>query len=81
MILDHPKAKSPRHAVWGRNIRSLRMALQMSQTALADAVGVKQQSVSYWEKGITAPRDDQKLAIAQALKTDVAYLFPLRAMS
>lgn len=73
--------KSPRHAEWGRNIRSLRKALNLTQDDLAETLKVTQQSVSYWEKGVAAPRDDQKLAIAKALNSDVAYLFPLRAAS
>lgn len=70
--------KNARLELWGNNIRSHRKALKKSQLELAEELGLKQQSVSYWEKGLTAPRDDHKLAVARALQTEVAYLFPLR---
>lgn len=68
-----------RHQEWGERVRGLRKAHDMTQAALAAAVGVTPQSVYNWERGLNAPRDDQKLAIAKALNSDVAYLFPLRA--
>jgi transcriptional regulator with XRE-family HTH domain len=68
-----------RREEWGANIRALRKSHSLSQAQLASQLGVSPQSVYNWERGLNAPRDEQKLAIAKALNSDVAYLFPLRA--
>ena len=38
------------------NIRVHRESLNMTQQALADAVGVKRSTVAMWEKGVIYPR-------------------------
>lgn len=48
----------------------------MSQARLAELLKVTQQSVSDWELGRMAPRDDMRLAIAEVLHMDVQVLFP-----
>lgn len=62
---------------WGKNIRRSRQAMGLTQTQLAELVGVRQSSVAKWERGINTPRDHQKVAIASALHIDVRMLFPL----
>ena len=37
-------------------IRALRHAMQLSQQAFAEELGVRQQTVSEWETGLYAPR-------------------------
>lgn len=75
--------------LWGDNIRrgrallnnegSFRSADQpaMSQVRLAQLLDVTQQSVSEWERGTSAPRDDMKVRLAEVLHQDVRQLFPL----
>lgn len=75
--------------LWGRNIAHGRAALNaegglrsgdeppMSQARLAELLGVTQQTVSDWERGVNAPRDDLKVEIAGVLHQDVWQLFPL----
>lgn len=62
--------------LWASNIRFGRRALRMTQSVLAQKVGVAQQTVAKWEAG-DPPRDEHKVAIAEALRQDVRQLFPL----
>lgn len=66
-----------RTRTWGKNIERGRDALGMTQAQLAEAVGVTQQAVSSWEQGLSTPRDEMRLALAEVLHQDVAQLFPL----
>lgn len=76
--------------LWGRNIEQGRKRLSadgtrfraddeapMSQTTLAEHVDVTQQTVSDWEAGRTAPRDEHKVKVATVLHQDVHQVFPL----
>ena len=68
------------HREWGRRIRDRRLALGLTQTQLADILGVHQPALSYWEKGVSAPRDDHKVKLAGALATTVHDLFAFPAV-
>ena len=48
--------------------------LNLSRGQLADAVGVTAGAVSLWLSGERTPGRDKVVQIAQALKTDVAWL-------
>lgn len=61
--------------VWGRKIRLQRKAMQMSQRQLAEAVGVDQSAVSFWENGTRAPSLDHQVAVARALRCHPQVLF------
>lgn len=63
------------HRSWGRKIRERREALGMTQTQLAELLGVHQPAVSAIEKGTSAPRDVTKFRIAGALGMTVEDLF------
>lgn len=64
-------------AEWGRNIAQFReIGGFTSQEALADELGVTQQAVSLWERGVKAPRDEMRARIAKACGIDVAAIFP-----
>jgi DNA-binding transcriptional regulator YiaG len=65
------------HRLWGQNIERGRRALDLSQVAFAELVGVTQQTVSWWEAGRGAPRDILKVHVAEILHQDVRQLFPL----
>ena len=48
---------SDRAATWdGERVRALRERLGLTQRQLADALGVRQQTVSEWETGVYQPR-------------------------
>ena len=63
--------------LWGENIRSRRAALRISQTEFARRCDVTAATACRWEKGKIVPRDENKVAIAEALDMDVRTLFPL----
>lgn len=52
----------------------------MTQTKLAELVGVHQPAVSDWEKGNLAPRDEMKFKIAAVLGLTLEELFPFPAV-
>lgn len=64
------------HPVWGQRLLAARLAAGYTQTSLAEAVGVTQQRISYWEKGHGAPRDKYRIALARVLEVTVYELFP-----
>ena len=50
-------SRSLRALPWNaRSVRSLRRRLSLSQQALAQELGVRQQTISEWETGLYAPR-------------------------
>lgn len=62
---------------WAANIRRARRARNLSQTALGEAVGVSQGTVSRWEAGRCIPEDENKAELGRALEVDPHVLFPL----
>lgn len=64
------------HSLWGERIRIARQAAGMTQVQLAAALGVAQQVVSAWEKGLYGPRDQKRIPLARVLGTTVDELFP-----
>ena len=53
--------------VAGRLIRTARRQADLSQQAVADALGVRQQTVAKWESGENRPTVDNTLALAEAV--------------
>lgn len=60
---------------WGSAIKEQRLARGITQRGLADAVGVDQSLVSYWEHGRKAPTIERQLDIARALGVAPRVLF------
>jgi DNA-binding transcriptional regulator YiaG len=60
----------------GELIRRRRKAMGMTQTKLAESVGVTQGAIQKWETGSRLPRDYWRLRLARALDRDVIELFP-----
>ena len=58
-----------------QNLRVRRGDVNMTQKAFADAVGVKQATVSLWESGIIYPTADKLPAIARVLRCSIDDLF------
>ena len=56
------------------NIKDRRIELGMSQRELAEKIGVDQTTVSYWERGVTAPTRRKMPIVADALCVSVAEL-------
>ena len=59
----------------GLRLRSRRLALQMTQTDLADALGVTFQQVQKYEKGSNRISASTLKEMAETLKVPVAYFF------
>ncbi|MFG6148832.1 helix-turn-helix domain-containing protein [Halobacillus sp. B23F22_1] len=60
-----------------QRIRSLRKKRRLTQTMLADKVGVSAQVVSNWERQYTSPDLEDLSKIAHALHTTADYLLGL----
>lgn len=60
----------------GRRVRHGRSILGMSAPALAEMTGLTPESISRIERGLQAPRDSARIAIAVALLTEVDVLWP-----
>jgi transcriptional regulator with XRE-family HTH domain len=58
----------------GAAIRQARMAARLSQEDLAGTLGVRQSSVSQWERGTTAPATCHLLGLLQVLGALLARL-------
>lgn len=61
--------------VWGQRIKECREARSLTQTQLADQLGVEQTTVSRWERGNAAPGPERQVAIAELLERSWAELF------
>lgn len=58
----------------GERISLLRKERNISQSQLADALGVSRQAISKWENDITAPDTLNLIRLADLLDTEVEYL-------
>jgi transcriptional regulator with XRE-family HTH domain len=58
----------------GFRIKTARVQRQLSQSDLAEIVGVKQPSVSSWERGDTDPTMDNLAMIANSLRVSIEWL-------
>jgi len=65
----------------GENIKRMRTAEGLSQEALADRLHVVRQTVSKWEKGISAPDAQLLPTLAEALNTTVEELLGIESPS
>lgn len=59
------------------NIRSLRLARNLSQVDLAKALGVTKQSVSYWENNNIQPSIDMLIHLARFFSVSTDFLLGL----
>lgn len=55
--------------------RLIKLRGKRTQKEVADAVGVKPMSISYYESGTRTPRDEVKQRLAKYYKVTVQYLF------
>jgi transcriptional regulator with XRE-family HTH domain len=66
-VCDTPEVSSDTPTVAGRLIRAARRDAEISQGALGERIGVRQQTVAKWESGENRPTMDNLVAIAAAL--------------
>lgn len=59
-------------AVMGRDLRSRRRALGLTQAALAEAVGTRPVMVGRWERGEGLPSSDEVIRLSEVLDLDPA---------
>ncbi len=62
---------------WGTHLRTVRRARELTQSQLADMVGVSRQTINYIEQGTYCPSTKLALQLAKALNTKVDDLFYL----
>lgn len=60
----------------GNRIKEFRARSEqpMSQSRLANILGVKQTTISAWERGVASPSIEQWCAMATLFQTDMLYL-------
>ena len=56
-------------------IENLRKKINISQSELAERLGVTQGAISQWEKGVTSPVADKLPELAKILQCSIADLF------
>lgn len=59
----------------GENIKRHRRVINLTQEALAEAVGVHSNTIRKWEKGLSYPNAEELKLIANALKTTTDSLY------
>lgn len=59
------------------NLRRIRKERGLSQTMLAEMVGVSQVSISYYEKSVEYPTIDRVYDLARALNVDIEELISM----
>ena len=69
------RIREPQDAEIGRRVRTLRMQRGLSQTVLADALGVTFQQVQKYEKGMNRISSGRLVRIAEILKVPIAFFF------
>src|SRR5712691_2280669 len=69
------KAPGPKDAEIGQRIRARRLLCRLSQTALADAIGVTFQQVQKYEQGVNRVGAGRLARIAEVLAVPVAFFF------
>jgi transcriptional regulator with XRE-family HTH domain len=69
------RIQEPQDAEIGRRVRTLRMQRGLSQTVLADALGVTFQQVQKYEKGMNRISSGRLVRIAEILKVPIAFFF------
>ena len=58
----------------GEVIKELRTERDLSQQKLADAIGVSQKAIDYWERGINEPKASYIARLADFFEVSADYL-------
>lgn len=75
-----PRKPSPRPAL-GLHLAHLRQAAGLTQTELAEILGVPQTNIAFWERSAKPPRSDVLAPMAKAFGVSVEVLLGLPASS
>lgn len=68
-------------ADYGAHLASLRQSAGLTQQQLADAVGVKQSNIAFWERAAKPPRGEVLPALADALGVTIDQLLAVSSSS
>lgn len=68
-------------APYGVHLASLRQAAGLTQQQLAEAVGVKQSNIAFWERAAKPPRGEVLPALAAALSVSIEQLLAINSTS
>ena len=60
---------------WNKRIEVLRIANGWTQNKAADECGTSQKVYWLWEKGLSSPRNNSRIAIAKAFSVSVEEIF------
>lgn len=66
---------SPYAERWGARIRLARLALNLNQEQVAAELGIRQSTLSRWERGTRVVPDPQRPRLAELLGVELAWLF------
>jgi transcriptional regulator with XRE-family HTH domain len=67
---------NPTDVIVGSRVRLRRIELGLSQTKLANALGITFQQIQKYERGTNRIGASRLLAIAKVLQVDIGYFFP-----
>lgn len=70
-------SQAPRQikATVAENIRSARLAADLTQAQLAAALGIEPMAISKWERGLHTPADNNLLALGERLSRDIGWFY------
>ena len=74
-VRDHDHMSHPIDILVGKRIRTRRAQLEMTQSDLADRLGITFQQVQKYEKGVNRVGASRLYAIAQVLGVSIEYFF------
>ncbi len=74
-LMDRTKAPHPIDLAVGRRIRERRLLLGLSQTAVAERIGISFQALQKYERGHIRVSASRLAALAEVLQVSVAYFF------
>lgn len=59
---------------FSERLKNLRKKARLTQTDVAEKLGISQQAYASWERGVKKPTQDNLVKIAQILKVSIDYL-------
>lgn len=59
---------------FAKNLKALRIEYNISQQKLANAIGVSQKAIDYWERGINEPKASYILLLADYFDVSCDFL-------
>jgi len=72
----NPRSVTNADTFTGERIREARVAAELSQTALGEALGVSFQQIQKYEQGVNRLSSNRLMQVAKATKKDVTFFLP-----